>query len=73
MGCDAVRLLFAIYSLVFVVSMGQAFVWGFVEKDKLTLTCVTFSTFTYVISAFYIIRGVRKSSESTYTMWGKSF
>ena len=55
MGCDAVKLLFAIYSLAFAFSMGQAFVWGFVEKDKLTLTCVTFSTFIYVISAFYII------------------
>ena len=55
MGCDAVKLLFAIYSLAFAVSMGQAFAWGFVEKDKLTLTCVTFSIFIYVISAFYII------------------
>lgn len=55
MGCDAVKLLFAIYSLVFAFSMGQAFAWGFVEKDKLTLTCVAFSIFTYVISAFYII------------------
>lgn len=55
MGCDAVKLLFAIYSLAFAVSMGQAFAWGFVEKDKLTLTCVTFSIFTYVMSVFYII------------------
>ena len=55
MGCDAVRLLFVIYSLAFAVSMGQAFAWGFVEKDKLTLTCVTFSIFTYVMSVLYII------------------
>lgn len=55
MGCDAVKLLFAIYSLAFVVSMGQAFTWVFVKKDKLTLTCVAFSIFTYVISAFYVI------------------
>ena len=55
MGCDAVKLLFAIYSLAFAFSMGQTFVWGFVEKDKLTLTCAVSSTFIYVISAFYII------------------
>ena len=55
MGCDVVKLLFAIYSLAFAFSMGQAFAWGFVEKDKLTLTCVTFSIFTYVMSVFYII------------------
>lgn len=46
--------LFFIYTLVFVFTMVQTLAEGFIEKDKLTLTCGLFSIITYIITVVYM-------------------
>ena len=42
------------YTLVFVLTMAQTLVEGFIEKDKLALACVLFSIITYIIAIDYM-------------------
>ena len=42
------------YTLVFVFTMVQTLAEGFIEKDKLTLTCGLFSIITYIITVAYM-------------------
>ena len=46
--------LFFVYTLVFVFTMVQALAEGFIEKDKLTLTCGLFSIITYIVIVAYM-------------------